>query len=204
MYVILKRSLQFGPTLAAIRKANMSAETLLAAAKPTDADDWLSLIILLDQISRNCYRDDESALVFTYFDPLARDVSLSAMARGIPDRMRWKLACRPWFYMPLMHSEELADHEKATEEYERMQADVRLLIEGVCAESGPEAEAARMVRARAEEATRLVDNYVDFEQKHFDIVKRFSRYPHRNGPLGRASTEEENDYLENGGETFRR
>lgn len=34
-----------------------------------------------------------------------------------------------------------------------------------------------------------------FAHHHFDIVKRFGRFPHRNGELGRASTEEEIAWL---------
>ena len=41
----------------------------------------------------------------------------------------------------------------------------------------------------------------DFEQAqhHRDIVRRFGRFPHRNSILGRATTAEEREYLENGG-----
>lgn len=52
-----------------------------------------------------------------------------------------------------------------------------------------------------EEAMRLFtglgdDNALDFEKRHFDVIKRFGRYPKRNAALGRASTEEELAYIE--------
>jgi uncharacterized protein (DUF924 family) len=37
---------------------------------------------------------------------------------------------------------------------------------------------------------------------HSNIIEKFGRYPHRNEILGRASTEEELEYLKNDGQTF--
>lgn len=42
----------------------------------------------------------------------------------------------------------------------------------------------------------------DFELKHKSIVDRFGRYPHRNAILGRASTEEEAEFLKQPGSSF--
>ena len=36
-------------------------------------------------------------------------------------------------------------------------------------------------------------------ERHRDIVRRFGRFPHRNPTLGRAMTEEEQDFLDQGG-----
>ena len=44
-------------------------------------------------------------------------------------------------------------------------------------------------------------NY-DFELRHKAIVDRFGRYPHRNEILGRASTPEELEFLEQPGSRF--
>jgi uncharacterized protein (DUF924 family) len=41
-----------------------------------------------------------------------------------------------------------------------------------------------------------------YEQIHKDIIDRFGRYPHRNERLGRESTDEEKEYLENNHENF--
>ena len=38
----------------------------------------------------------------------------------------------------------------------------------------------------------------DFAYKHWMIIKRFGRFPHRNAPLGRESTPEEMEFLKNG------
>ena len=39
-------------------------------------------------------------------------------------------------------------------------------------------------------------------QKHYDIVERFGRFPHRNAVLGRASTAEEIAFLAQPGSHF--
>ncbi|QXO16151.1 MULTISPECIES: DUF924 family protein [Vibrio] len=43
---------------------------------------------------------------------------------------------------------------------------------------------------------------LDFEVRHKVVIDRFGRYPHRNSILGRISTTEEIEYLEQGGEVF--
>lgn len=40
---------------------------------------------------------------------------------------------------------------------------------------------------------------VSFAVEHRDIIKRFGRFPHRNAVLGRATTDEERRFLEEGG-----
>jgi uncharacterized protein (DUF924 family) len=44
-------------------------------------------------------------------------------------------------------------------------------------------------------------NY-EFELKHKAIIDRFARYPHRNAVLGRASTEDEQEFLKERGAQF--
>ena len=39
---------------------------------------------------------------------------------------------------------------------------------------------------------------LDFAQDHLDVIKRFGRFPHRNGALGRISTPDEIEYLKDG------
>ncbi len=58
-----------------------------------------------------------------------------------------------------------------------------------------------------EEALRLFGHpelafNLDFERRHKAIVDRFGRYPHRNAVLGRASTAEELDFLQQPGSSF--
>lgn len=47
-----------------------------------------------------------------------------------------------------------------------------------------------------------LENNLEFEIKHKAIIDRFGRYPHRNAILGRASTEEELEFLQQHGTGF--
>lgn len=165
------------------------------------------MVLLLDQLPRNCYRGDEAAQVFSFFDPLARDVANAAIDQGVPDsnpEIRWVLCYRMWFYVPMMHSEDLPTHERAIVEYERLAADVESLI------TEPEVEgqnehrqrAARLMAGNPEKARAMMKQQVDVEKQHADIIRQFGRYPHRNKALKREPTTEELEYLANGGETF--
>ena len=45
-------------------------------------------------------------------------------------------------------------------------------------------------------------NALDYARRHFSIIERFGRFPHRNAALGRGSTKEEKNFLAAGGDTF--
>jgi uncharacterized protein (DUF924 family) len=47
-----------------------------------------------------------------------------------------------------------------------------------------------------------IENSLDYAKRHCDIIRRFGRFPHRNGILGRESTEAEIDFLAARGDTF--
>jgi uncharacterized protein (DUF924 family) len=202
---------RFGPVLEAIKASGITTgKALLEAVPPREPLDWLSLVLLLDQVPRNCYRGDAAVVAYTVFDPLAQQVTLAAMEQGIPDvlpEFRWSFARRMWFYLPLMHSEDPAEHDLATTKYASLQADMLSLIPGEAsanleAENEHHREALRVVRAKADAAKMLGQVQVDFEKKHYDIIKQFGRYPHRNKTMGREMTAAEQEYLDNGGETF--
>ncbi len=72
-----------------------------------DASGALALVIVLDQFPRNMFRDSAAAFAA---DPLARAAAGRAIDRGF-DRQVSKPE-RPFFYLPFMHSEELADQER--------------------------------------------------------------------------------------------
>lgn len=74
------------------------------------ADGALALLILLDQFSRNLHRGDARAFAC---DPRARAIADAAMARG--DDMAMPEERRKFFYLPLEHSEDLADQERCVE-----------------------------------------------------------------------------------------
>lgn len=68
----------------------------------------LALILLLDQFTRNCWRDAPHAFAG---DPRARQVADAAIARGFD--LETPEPERQFFYTPFMHSEELADQDRS-------------------------------------------------------------------------------------------
>ncbi len=72
-----------------------------------DATGALAHIIVLDQFPRNMFRGSAAAFAA---DPLARAAAGRAIDRGF-DRLADKVE-RPFFYLPYMHSEVLADQER--------------------------------------------------------------------------------------------
>ena len=94
-------------------KAGFMAAHLAAARRELDvwadsAEGSLALLLLLDQFPRNAFR--HTAHMFAT-DSLARRFAKQAIARG-QDRVDFG-DLRPFFYMPLEHSESLEDQEAA-------------------------------------------------------------------------------------------
>jgi uncharacterized protein (DUF924 family) len=75
-----------------------------------DAEGALALLILLDQFPRNAFRG--SARMFES-DAKARDIARAAIAAGFDTPVEADL--RNFFYLPFMHSENLADQDRAVE-----------------------------------------------------------------------------------------
>lgn len=126
----------------------------------------LAYIIVLDQFSRNMFRSTPKMYAA---DELAREACWEGLDANFDEELDYDE--RVFFYMPLEHSEELEDHHRCRELFDALRE---------CAPESLEADA---------------DNYVDFARRHREIVERFGRYPHRNEILGRASTEEEEEFL---------
>ncbi|MEJ2374148.1 MAG: DUF924 domain-containing protein [Pseudolabrys sp.] len=72
------------------------------------AQGALALLILLDQFPRNMFRGDAGAFAT---DPLAREIASRAILAGFDGATPADM--RGFFYLPFMHSEALADQEKA-------------------------------------------------------------------------------------------
>jgi uncharacterized protein (DUF924 family) len=145
-----------------------------------ELDTWLAAprtrlayIVVLDQFSRNMFRDTSGMFA-------TDELALRAALTGIDAGMHRKLALdeRGMFYMPLMHSEDLPIQERC----------IALFLELANEVTGS---------ARASMLSR-----VGFAERHRDIVKKFGRFPHRNALLGRASTPDELDFLDGPGSSF--
>ncbi len=74
-------------------------------AKPRSC---LALLILLDQFPRNMYRGTSRAFAS---DAKALGIAKAAVSRGVDRQVEGD--ARQFFYLPLMHSETLADQERA-------------------------------------------------------------------------------------------
>ncbi|KAL2848521.1 hypothetical protein BJY01DRAFT_211479 [Aspergillus pseudoustus] len=201
----LECATQFKPILEAIKQAHpepqaeAQAEQILELVKPSSPLDWLGLIILLDQLPRNCYRGAESALVFTFFDPIAQAITLRALAQKIPSspELRYRLALRHWFYLPLMHSEDLNHQDLCLEKYQEMDEDIRSLLEETSTEGlgGREVTCRKILAANREAVNTISAQNLRFQKEHHDIIAQFGRYPYRNKALNRMSTPEEEKFL---------
>lgn len=159
--------------------AEQFAATLLAAAAG-QLEHWcntprgrLALIIVLDQFPHHIHRNQAKA--FTT-DPQALSLCLAALAAG-EDKQLAPIE-RVFLYLPLEHAESNA-----------MQNQSVLLFEKLAHEA--------TVGERA-----LFDDFLDYARKHRDVVARFGRFPYRNAILGRPSTDEELEFLEQPGSRF--
>jgi len=94
-----------------IRRRFLAAHEAAAAGKLTaweaSAEGALALLILLDQFPRNMFRGQARAFAS---DPLARAIASRAILRGFDGA---DPAMRSFFYLPFMHSEDLADQQRA-------------------------------------------------------------------------------------------
>jgi uncharacterized protein (DUF924 family) len=79
-----------------------------------DPEGALALVILLDQMTRNIYRDSPEMFAA---DSKALEVARRAIGRGFD--MDLPKDKRRWLYMPFMHSEDLADQERSVELFAR-------------------------------------------------------------------------------------
>jgi uncharacterized protein (DUF924 family) len=70
------------------------------------SDGALALILLLDQFPRNLFRNSAHAFAT---DQLGLSVARTALARG--QDLHCRAGLKPFFYIPFMHSEAIADQE---------------------------------------------------------------------------------------------
>ena len=99
-----------------IRQRFLSAHE---AAVKGELSDWrktahgrLAEIIVLDQFSRNLYRDDPRSW---QYDGMALVLAQEAIACGDDHRLRGSSSQQAFLYMPFMHSESLLIHEQSIE-----------------------------------------------------------------------------------------
>lgn len=123
----------------------------------------LGEIIILDQFSRNIWRDTPQAFAQ---DNMA--LVLAQEASRLPDYLALTPTKRKFVIMPFMHSESAKIHEDAMTLFSQLN----------------------------DEKT------YEYELRHKEIIDKFGRFPHRNKILGRESTPEEIEFLQQPGSSF--
>ena len=137
-------------------------------ASANEYDDWqdsslgcLALVILFDQFSRNMFRDDKKAFEQ---DHKTRLIVNDAVYAGFLENM--DESQRFFMLLPLIHSEEITDHEMAY----------------------------YLLDKYLKDHPGLAD-IKKFWKDHTKAIRKFHRYPHRNKILGRESTKAEIEFL---------
>ncbi len=133
----------------------------------------LALILLLDQFTRNLYRNTPKAYAG---DARAFEI----VNRTIEQKLDLALhpVARIWLYHPFHHSESIEEQDRGV-----------ALMESLAATAPGEWQP-------------YIQRSVTGWGRHRDIVARFGRFPHRNPVLGRTSSEEERQFLARDGESF--
>lgn len=85
-----------------------------AAEFLADADTALAAIVLFDQFPRNMFRHEARAFAT---DNLALEIAKAALERGYDDE--FVAGAQSFFYLPFMHSENLADQERCIALFDR-------------------------------------------------------------------------------------
>lgn len=133
----------------------------------TQPQGCLALVILLDQLPRNMFRDTPQAFAT---DSQALGVAQHAVDQGWDQQL---LAVQRWFmYLPFEHSEDLACQQRSLKLWLQLESD-------------PQSHSA-----------------IAYAQKHYEVIQRFGRFPHRNQLLGRPNTPEEAAFLQQPGSSF--
>jgi uncharacterized protein (DUF924 family) len=147
-----------------------------------ELDSWansprgtVALIILLDQFTRNMFRD--SPKMFSG-DAKAFEIAEKALANGTDKKLPAYQRC--WFYLVFQRKEDIKALEKAAEHFSGLQK---------------EANARGKSQAWYERGAKVAS-------EQLDLIKRFGRFPVRNAILGRQSTNDEVDYLLNSKKYF--
>ncbi|MXW07222.1 MAG: DUF924 domain-containing protein [Gammaproteobacteria bacterium] len=126
----------------------------------------LALVLVLDQFARQIFRKTPQAFAH---DEQAIAITYSGISRGLDQGM--SVPGRLFFYHPFQHSEKLKDQEFGV-------------------------QIVRNLRSHCDENWHeYVDESLRYFEEHYDIVRRFGRFPHRNEVLNRPSTPEELEFL---------
>ncbi len=175
-----KSKIWFGKSVETDRFLTNKYKDLLEEAKLDKLNSWtespdstVALIILLDQFSRNIYRDTaEMYAADTQAIQIAKELITAQKDKNLPT------AYRIFTYMPFMHSEKLEDQKQCIELFEKLH------------------------QSANPKAKEPIANNLKYAIAHHDIIAEYDRFPHRNKILGRTSTAAEIKFLTQPGSSF--
>lgn len=154
-------------------KRDLESVTCGMLAELTTLREKLAAVVLLDQFSRNMFRESERAFAW---DSLALKLAKGMVSSGEDQDL--EPIERVFVYLPFEHSEKQEDQELSVQKFEALYTEV---------------------------GRELQDTYqvfLEYAIRHKDIIERFGRFPHRNSMLGRESTREETDFLNEPNSSF--
>ena len=133
----------------------------------------LALVIILDQFTRNIFRNTPKAYS-------GDGLALNTVNTAIMDDHDIDLspACAIWLYHPFHHSEKIKEQDYGLE-----------LLRGL---------KGRSPKDWHEYIEKSIQGWI----QHREIISRFGRFPHRNHVLKRNNTFDEKIYLEQSGRSF--
>ena len=133
----------------------------------------LASIICVDQLPRNFYRDQAQAFAY---DDIAFDFAEQALSAQAD--LRLPPIRRVFMYLPFEHRENIAAQSRSV-----------ALFQTLADESGTADKP-------------IFENFLDFAKRHYEVIEKFGRFPHRNRILGRPSTPRELEFLKQPGSSF--
>jgi uncharacterized protein (DUF924 family) len=137
-------------------------------APPLAALPALARVIVLDQFTRNAFRNSARAFAG---DEMALQTARAIVASGLDRQLSG--VQRQFVYLPFEHAEDLAHQRTSVQLFEQLGRDEPPLA-----------------------------GLLEWARRHHDIVERFGRFPHRNVLLGRPSSAEEIEFLQQPGSSF--
>lgn len=138
-----------------------------------DSNMLLASIILFDQFTRNIFRNKPESF---QYDNLALDLCFQTIKKGYDKEFH--IIKRVFIYLPLEHSEKLENQEMSLKMYQTL------------------------VDESPVELKDQMQFFKTYAEKHYEIIKKFGRFPHRNKILNRESTPEEIEFLKQPNSSF--
>ena len=127
----------------------------------------------MDQFSRNLFRNQAKSFATDY---KAQKLCLAGIEHELDHQL--SLVERVFFYMPLMHAEDVQLQEYSVRAFQSL------------------------LELSLAETKSVYENFLSFAVKHYDIVKEFGRFPHRNSILERETSKSEETFIQEHGRGF--